>query len=205
MVITVNRRILCFGDSNTYGYDPRSYLGGRYPASVRWTALLKTGGWEVANAGENGRCIPRLEQDAKLLSKAALRTDSEIVTIMLGSNDLLQQPVPSAEVCAERMEWFLTALLQEMRPSCQVLLAAPPPMKLGAWVSDPGTLVESQRLAGCYKTLAQRLGIHFADAGNWGVELAFDGVHFSEQGHRAFADGIRKKLEQIAPLASDMC
>ncbi len=40
--MTMGRRILCFGDSNTYGYDPRSYLGGRYPASVRWTALLKT-------------------------------------------------------------------------------------------------------------------------------------------------------------------
>ena len=22
--------VICFGDSNTYGYDPRSYLGGRY-------------------------------------------------------------------------------------------------------------------------------------------------------------------------------
>ena len=21
--------VICFGDSNTYGYDPRSYLGGR--------------------------------------------------------------------------------------------------------------------------------------------------------------------------------
>ena len=35
------RRLLCYGDSNTYGYDPRSYLGGRYPQSVRWTALLR--------------------------------------------------------------------------------------------------------------------------------------------------------------------
>lgn len=26
-------RVMCLGDSNTYGYDPRSYLGGRYPAS----------------------------------------------------------------------------------------------------------------------------------------------------------------------------
>ena len=23
-------KILCFGDSNTYGYDPRGYFGGRY-------------------------------------------------------------------------------------------------------------------------------------------------------------------------------
>ena len=27
-------QILCFGDSNTYGFAPRSYLGDRYPAEV---------------------------------------------------------------------------------------------------------------------------------------------------------------------------
>ena len=25
-------KVICFGDSNTYGYDPRGYLGGRYEA-----------------------------------------------------------------------------------------------------------------------------------------------------------------------------
>ena len=33
-------KILCFGDSNTYGYDPRSYFGGQYPARHRWVDLL---------------------------------------------------------------------------------------------------------------------------------------------------------------------
>ena len=33
-------QIVCFGDSNTYGYDPRSYLGSRYPADGRWVDLL---------------------------------------------------------------------------------------------------------------------------------------------------------------------
>lgn len=32
--------LLCYGDSNTYGFDPRSYFGGRYPAEVRWTHRL---------------------------------------------------------------------------------------------------------------------------------------------------------------------
>ena len=26
--------LLCYGDSNTYGFDPRSYFGGRYPAEI---------------------------------------------------------------------------------------------------------------------------------------------------------------------------
>ena len=49
-------RLLCFGDSNTYGYDPRSYAGDRYPPESRWTDLLaESSGWEVVNMGLNGR------------------------------------------------------------------------------------------------------------------------------------------------------
>ncbi len=59
----MGHRIVCYGDSNTYGYDPRSYLGGRYPETVRWTALLSADGWTVINEGENGRSIPRLERE----------------------------------------------------------------------------------------------------------------------------------------------
>ena len=32
------KQIVCIGDSNTWGYDPRGFGGGRYPAAVRWTA-----------------------------------------------------------------------------------------------------------------------------------------------------------------------
>ena len=48
-------RVLCLGDSNTYGFDPRAYFGGRYPEKDRWVNILaqKTG-WQVQNAGENG-------------------------------------------------------------------------------------------------------------------------------------------------------
>ena len=50
-------KILCIGDSNTYGYDPRSYLGDRYPAEVRWTDRLNK--WDVINCGVNGMTVPR--------------------------------------------------------------------------------------------------------------------------------------------------
>lgn len=52
-------KVVCIGDSNTYGYDPRSYWGDRYPKDSRWVDLLATQtGWEVYNQGENGRTIP---------------------------------------------------------------------------------------------------------------------------------------------------
>lgn len=195
---TVTRRIVCYGDSNTYGYDPRSYLGGRYPESVRWTALLESAGWFPVNEGENGRCIPRRSRDAGILARILQCEQAELTAVMLGSNDLLHQAVPSAEACSEQMGAFLSALLELMPPSCKLLLTAPPPMKLGTWADNSEALLEeSHRLAGCYETLARKLGIFFADAGAWNVDISFDGVHFSEQGHRAFADGMLKILEQI--------
>ena len=52
-------KVICFGDSNTYGYDPRGYLGGRYEADCRWVDILATEtGWTVSNLGQNGREIP---------------------------------------------------------------------------------------------------------------------------------------------------
>jgi len=191
-------RLLCFGDSNTYGYDPRSYLGGRYPKTVRWTALLNAEGWQIINEGENGRSIPRADWEIKTAIQVINRAKAEALLIMLGSNDLLQCPGLTADVCAERMEHFLGAILAETKTS-KLLLIAPLPMKPGVWVNDPRTLEESRRLAGCYEAVAQRLGIAFTDAGSWNVALAYDGVHFSEEGHRAFAKGIQTALDGLFP------
>ena len=191
------RRLLCYGDSNTFGYDPRSYLGGRYPESVRWTALLNAEGWNVINRGENGRSIPRLDWEIEAAVQTISGVETDILTVMLGSNDLLQCPGLAAEVCGKRTERFLSAVLTQTQGNAKILLAAPPPMEPGAWVSDPKTVEESRKLAGCYETTAHRLGIAFADAGVWGVEPAYDGVHVSEEGHLAFAKGIQIALDSL--------
>lgn len=86
--------------------------------------------------------------------------------------------------------------------SGQLLLIAPPPMAPGAWVDDPKIVETSQRLGARYQGLAQKLGIAFADANDWNVELTFDGVHFSERGHRAFFAGIGKRLLELGDNAS---
>ena len=79
-----------------------------------------------------------------------------------------------------------------------IFLIAPPPMALGAWVDDPRIIETSQRLGVQYQAVAQELGIAFADANDWNVELAYDGVHFSEHGHKAFSIGISKGLAELA-------
>lgn len=174
--------VYCFGDSNTFGYDPRSYLGGRYPAESRWVDLLAARtGWEIHNNGMNGREIP--------LREIVLPKTIDLLIVMLGTNDLLQGR--DSSVTADRMERFLKKLPHTNQ---QILLIAPPPMKYGEWVSEDRLLTESKTLSIHYRNLAHRLGIRFADAGAWNVSLTYDGVHFTEAGHIAFADGLMDYL-----------
>ena len=99
------------------------------------------------------------------------------------------------------MEQFLKALFEQDR-SCRFLLVAPPSMTLGTWVDDLSIVEKSQQLGACYRTLAQKLDITFEDAGDWNVELTYDGVHFSENGHWSFFSGIRKQLSGLDRNAS---
>ena len=190
-------RLLCYGDSNTYGYDPRSYLGGRYPKTVRWTGLLNTKDWEVINRGENGRSIPKLSREIDAAVQTVCGTEADILAVMLGSNDLLQYSGSAAQVCGAWMDRFLRAILAQAQGVPKILLIAPPPMEPGAWVNDPETVEESRKLAGYFEAIAHQLGVAFADAGAWNVGLAYDGVHFSEEGHLAFARGIQQALNTL--------
>ena len=180
-------RILCFGDSNTYGYDPRGFFGDRYGAEDRWVDLLaKKTGHKCINAGSNGREIPRNPYALRLLTE---HTPVDIFLVMLGTNDLLQSA--SVKEAANRMEAFLNQLL----PHCKkILLICPPPMKRGAWVPTDELVAESIHLAEEYKLLAEKLNIPFVDTQHWNIELTFDGVHFTEAGHHTFAENLGKEL-----------
>jgi len=174
-------KIICFGDSNTYGYDPRSYVGDRYGEESRWVDLLaKLTGHETVNRGMNGRCIPKSGIDFG---------DADLALIMLGSNDLLQGA--DVETVTARMEAFLSQL--DLR---RVALLAPPAMQEGEWVWKTALIRDSKALAASYRALARQLGVWFIDTSAWNIEVTFDGVHFTEKGHRVFAAKLAEELEK---------
>ena len=175
--------VICFGDSNTYGYDPRGYFGGRYEADNRWVDILAAEtGWTISNMGQNGREIPS--------AAPTFPADTDLLIIMLGTNDLLQRQSP--EQAAEKLERFLSGILLDRS---KILLIAPPPVTLGAWVPSAKLIDDSRTFARLCQILAERMGIRFADAGKWDIPLAYDGVHFTEQGHKAFATGLLEELK----------
>lgn len=164
--------ILCFGDSNTYGYDPRGYLGGCY--ATPWPKVLaEETQWNIQNWGENGREIPGFP--------VTFPENTDLLIIMLGTNDLLQGN--SVKAVTNRMRIFLERSSLE---SAKILLLAPPAMKLGAWVNTQSLLEDSKALIQEYQYLSHTLGIRFANADAWNIPLTFDGVHFTEEGHKIF-------------------
>ena len=176
-------KVICFGNSNTYGYDPRGHFGGRYDADCRWVDILAAEtGWTVCNMGQNGREIPS--------AAPAFPDDTDLLIVMLGTNDLLQGRSP--EQAAERLERFLSGIPLDRS---KILLIAPPPVTLGAWVPSAKLIDDSRTFVRLCQVLAERMGIRFADAGKWDIPLAYDGVHFTEQGHKAFAAGLLEELK----------
>ena len=167
-------KMICFGDSNTYGFDPRSFLGDRYPAEDRWVDILaKKLGWEAVNAGMNGREIPR---------RAVKFEEADLLLIMLGTNDLLQGNSP-AEI-RNRMGRFLESLDFD---KSKILLITPPPMKPGAWVPDQALVDASKALNFC--------GMGVRCVGPWDLSLTFDGVHLTEEGHALLAEYLYQVIK----------
>lgn len=195
--------IICYGDSNTYGYDPHDQMEGRYPKDVRWTGILETEtAWKIENHGVNGRSIPHTVSTVKFVCDQVRdwhrRPNSVWLWVMLGTNDLLENPDFTAADVAKRMERFLKRLMEEAGLASRKMklrLIAPPAMKEGAWVDRPELLTESRNLGKEYQRIARRVGVAFTDASGWEIPTIYDGVHFTEEGHRMFAEKIREEIK----------
>ncbi len=208
--------IICYGDSNTYGYDPRSFLGGRYLENQLWPEILAAETeWTVMNFGKNGRCTPYFLPEIEYVTHRLLQWKEEKAPVwlwvMLGTNDLLHDPKMTAESVTERMERFLKKLLacdeiagykngaganeeENDRAKIHLRLISPVHLSRGQWVETDERCRESEKLDDLYRNLADRLGIAFTCAGKWDIPVLFDGVHFSVEGNRKFADCIKDEL-----------
>ncbi|MBE5996392.1 MAG: NUDIX domain-containing protein [Lachnospiraceae bacterium] len=196
------KKIFFYGDSNTWGFDPRD--GSRYPADVRWTGLLSRALAEkcvIEPNGLNGRMVPEIHNPEVKNYVRKMLTDAspiDLFAVMLGTNDLWWPMHPDAADPARKMKEFLALVKEEC--NCRILLIAPPLIR-----EDDGEnsfpenerYIQSVRLTEEYRGIADEEGFFFADSGSWDISLCFDGVHFSEKGHRRFAEEMEKILKRI--------
>ncbi len=193
--------ILCFGDSNTYGYDPADYYSYSYPETKRWTSVagdILGSGYRIINEGLNGRMLPDMRYHAEYVDDLASElVAGDIFCMMLGTNDLLMQNSPDAAVPVGRLKAFLEHIKPIADESAfSVLIIAPVP--IGRQLDgDDRYYAESVRMNEGFRIAAKEYGVLFADAALWQVELAFDKVHFSEKGHEVFGRHFAKLIKEI--------
>ena len=193
------RKLILFGDSNTYGYDPRDFLGGRYAENERWATIVHNtlaDHFDVIEEGMNGRQLPSVEYGyfTNLLSDLS---EDDIFVMMLGTNDILLTYNPNVDLAVTKLDRILSYVKENCKT--QFILISPPYIK----VIEP----EMQRYHNCciemnqrFLELAKQFDIPAINTSEWNIEMGSDGVHFSIEGHRRFAECFIKSLKKTSIL-----
>lgn len=179
------KRIICYGASNTFGYDPRSPLGRAYPG--RWTSLLGEYGFDAVNLGLPGRKIPAGETylDAAYRSISS-QLPADILSVMLGANDILAGASPESSAAA--MEVFL----RECGLCDITVVIGEPGIRTGR--DDEKRLEEYGRLM---KDICSRCGAYYIDTSVWNISMGADGIHLDETSQRVFAHELASFLLKL--------
>ena len=187
------KKIIFYGDSNTYGYNPIGFsMGMRYPEDLRWTTKVQKnfkGEYDVIEEGQNGRFIPALPNESKFVENLTKNlVHGDMLFIMLGTNDILFANCPNANIAIQRMksliDWFVNKVIE-----FTVIVVGPVPISSDfQGVRECHT--ESIKMNSGFRTICMKSGVKYFDAGEWNISLACDGVHFSQGGHQGFANHV---------------
>ena len=184
-------KIVCYGDSNTFGWDPRFFSSNHY--AHPWPELMgELTGHDVVNCGEPGRTVPYLDEHLEWFARDVKTNSPDLLVIMLGTNDLFYTFDPTAEAVAARMEKMIRYAKQNSLSPRIMLLSC-------AHVEMPGEpyvdILEDMSV--WYGKIAGQENIGFADPFRWNIPLSYDGVHFTKEGHRIFAKEMSRLVNAI--------
>jgi len=212
-------RVLCFGDSNTYGCpgDDIDYV--RLGADRRWTGLLQRllgDGYDVIEEGLNGRTTDVEYEDRPghngrpyfvpcLLSHQPL----DVVVIMLGSNDLKACFGRTPRDIAEALHGYIDDVADNVAEGGRVpvtVLVSPVRMDdTAAWFEeisgadfDREIVSRSRQLTEEIRRVAQERGVLHADAAQV-ARVGADGLHFTLDSHPRFAELIAATVSRALP------
>lgn len=204
------KRVLAFGDSNTFGYDP--VTGGRLPAAQRWTRQLSAAlpGVEIIEEGLNGRTTvfddpfcPGRNGARALPGCLNSHKPLDLVVLALGANDLKRALGQTPESVTRGMERLIQIVAAHpwhapyARPD--ILIVAPPVFGKSAADGflpelDATSVEQSKKLSALYEAFAARCGVGFL--GTSDIAPGADGVHYDAAGHRALAAKLAVYLKE---------
>lgn len=207
------KRILCYGDSNTYGHNPAdcSRLDERW---TRFLARTLGDGYEIIEEGLCGRTTVFDDAyDSGLngcsLLEPIIKTHKplSLIIIMLGTNDLQLQFNQNAFGVARGVETLVKTaknplIYGEKIP--EILVVSPILIDEAIGNSFFADIYGVQRAADISKQLAPRIeniarlhGAHFMDAAKYAKASPLDGVHMDSENHKKLADALADKIKEI--------
>lgn len=206
------KRILCYGDSNTWGDPPDSDV--RYPINIRWTGILQKrlgNEFEIIEEGLCGRTTviddPKEEgRNGKTYLKPCLETQKplDLIILMLGTNDLKERFNFTVEEIAKNIEQ-LVIIIKEIgktndKKAPKILLISP------AWVNQhadnpvenmKGVEKKSKQFAKYFREIAERQNCNFLDVAQYIQPSKKDGCHLDSESHAKIAEVLEEKIKTI--------
>ena len=209
------KRIVCYGDSNTWGYSP--VTGERYDESTRWSGILARllgEGYCVIEAGLNGRTtafddpVGDYRNGSRLIMPCLLtHKPVDLVIVMLGTNDTKICYSANAFVIARGLEKVITLIQKsDCGPNGQppkVLAAAPIEVGEGLLPDissfNENSIEISRSLPRHYARIADTLHCDFISAADYARPSNEDHIHLNKEGHASLAQAFADKVREIFP------
>lgn len=198
------KSLLCFGDSNTWGANPKDI--SRFDDQTRWTGVLQCllgEGWRVLEEGVSNRTsgfedplVPLRNGKATFPLACDTHHPFDWLIVMLGTNDAKSRFRHQPDAAADAVEAIGR---MGSAAGAQVLLIAPPPLR------PPIPFVEfdaeravsfSRALAPLYQEVAEARGWEFLNAGSVISVSPLDGVHLDAEAHTRLAQAIAHTLRR---------
>ncbi len=209
------KSILCYGDSNTYGYNPLN--GMRYSEKTRWTGLLQEKLQDmctIIEEGCNGRTTVFSDNKEPWKNgydylRPCLNSHKplDMVIFMLGTNDLKKQYNASAIDVARGMETLIRETISFTKEkqgfSPRIILMAPPTIGSRIRTSafnfsfDESAIGKSKELPALYEQIAQQYGCVFVNAAAYVRTSRQDSVHMMPSEHEILANKLSRLIRLI--------
>ncbi len=205
------KTVLCYGDSNTWGYDPASQT--TFPRDIRWPGVLRNELGEdylVIEEGLNGRTTVwddpiELDKNGATYLRPCIQTHKpmDLVIIMLGTNDLKTRfSLPAYDIASGA--GVLVDIVHKSDTGIggeapEVLLIAPPPaVELTGFAEMFENAVEkSGGFARHYRRVSNEKGCHYLNAGDHVESSPLDGIHLEVDMHTRLGKAVAAKVREI--------
>lgn len=195
------KTILCFGDSNTYGYNPAD--GSRFDENSRWSGILKNKlaeNYEVIEEGMNNRTGFVDNKDGffhgsqRCFSKILGSYETlDILILAIGTNDLQFQ----YDINFKTVERGLENLVGSAKGKCQNIILVPPVVLNEAVLKgnfafqfDITSIQKSKKVARIYQQIANVYKCKYFDFNKFAQPSETDGLHYTKETHEKIADNL---------------